>query len=101
MFVAALVVRQKEHAHGFHAVLDTFAHQCETQLMAVMLLLLGGALASGVLSYLTGRGIVFAFVFVLVVRPLAGWLGLLGTSLTRRDRWAIAVFGVRGVGSVY
>ena len=34
VFVAALVVRQKEHAHGFHAVLDTFAHQCETLLMA-------------------------------------------------------------------
>ena len=101
VFVAALVVRQKEHAHGFHAVLDTFAHQCETLLMAVMLLLLGGALASGILSDLTGRGIVFAFVFVLVVRPLAGWLGLLGTSLARRDRWAIAVFGVRGIGSLY
>ena len=66
-----------------------------------MLLLLGGALASGILSDLTGRGIVFAFVFVLMVRPLAGWLGLVGTSLTRRDRWAIAVFGVRGIGSLY
>jgi NhaP-type Na+/H+ or K+/H+ antiporter len=101
VFVAAVVVRQKEHDHGFHAVLDTFAQQCETLLMALMLLLLGGALAGGILFHLTGPGIAFAFAFVLVVRPLAGWLGLIGTSLARRDRAAIAVFGVRGIGSLY
>ena len=101
VFVAALVVRQKERNHDYHAVLDTFAQQCEKLLMAVMLLLLGGALAGGILSELSGRGIVFALVFVGVVRPVAGWLGLLGTSLPQRDRWAIAVFGVRGIGSIY
>jgi NhaP-type Na+/H+ or K+/H+ antiporter len=82
-------------------VLDNFAQQCEKLLMGLMLLLLGGALAGGILSDLSGRGIVFALVFVLVVRPLAGWLGLVGATLSRRDRWAIAVFGVRGIGSLY
>ena len=101
VFVAALVVRQQERDHDYHAVLDTFAQQCEKLLMALMLLLLGGALAGGILTDLSGRGIVFALVFVLVIRPLAGWLGLLGAKLTRRDRWAIAVFGVRGIGSLY
>ncbi|HEY9144817.1 MAG TPA: cation:proton antiporter [Arenimonas sp.] len=101
VFVAALVVRQKEQDHDYHDVLDSFAQQCEKLLMAVMLLLLGGALASGILSELTGRGIVFALVFVLLVRPVAGWLGLLGADLSRRDRWAIAFFGVRGIGSLY
>jgi len=101
VFVAALVVRQKESDHQYHTVLDTFAQQCEKLLMAVMLLLLGGALAGGILSRLSWREIVFALAFVLVVRPLAGWLALIGTDLTRGDRWAIAVFGVRGVGSLY
>lgn len=101
VFVAALVIRQKESDHDYHAVLDTFAQQCEKLLMALMLLLLGGALAGGILSELTGRDVVFALVFVGVVRPLAGWLGLIGTSLATRDRWAIAVFGVRGIGSLY
>ncbi|QDH70337.1 cation:proton antiporter [Marilutibacter alkalisoli] len=101
VFVAALMVRQKERDHDYHGILDTFAQQCEKLLMAVMLLLLGGALASGILSDLDWRGIVFALVFVLLVRPLAGWLGLIGASLTTRDRWAIAVFGVRGIGSLY
>jgi len=101
VFVAALVIRQKERDHAFHAVLDTFAQQCEKLLMALMLLLLGGALAGGILLALSWREILFALVFVLMVRPLAGWLGLFGTSLSRRDRWAISVFGVRGIGSLY
>jgi len=101
VFVAALVVRQKEHDHDYHSVLDTFAQQCEKLLMALILLLLGGALASGILAALSWREVVFALVFVLVVRPLAGWLGLLGADLSRRDRWTIAVFGVRGIGSLY
>jgi NhaP-type Na+/H+ or K+/H+ antiporter len=101
VFVAALVVRQKEADHDFHGVLDTFAQQCEKLLMAVMLLLLGGALASGILSDLTWSAVGFALVFVLVVRPVAGWIGLIGAPLSKRDRWAIAVFGVRGIGSLY
>jgi NhaP-type Na+/H+ or K+/H+ antiporter len=101
VFVAALVVRQKESDHDYHAVLDSFAQQCEKLLTALMLLLFGGALASGILSDLSWRDVVFALVFVLVVRPLAGWLGLVGASLSTRERWAIAVFGVRGIGSLY
>jgi NhaP-type Na+/H+ or K+/H+ antiporter len=101
VFVAALVVRQRERHHDYHAVLDTFAQQCEKLLMALLLLLLGGALASGILEFLSWREVPFALAFVLLVRPLTGWLGLLGTRLPSRERWAIAVFGVRGIGSFY
>lgn len=101
VFVAALVIRQQERDHAYHATLDLFAHQCEKLLMALLLLLLGGAVASGILAGLSWREVVFALVFVLLVRPLAGWLGLLGTSLSSRERWTIAVFGVRGIGSLY
>jgi NhaP-type Na+/H+ or K+/H+ antiporter len=101
VFVAAMVVRQQERDHSYHTTLDTFAQQCEKLLMALMLLLLGGALASGILLGMSWSEILFALAFVLIVRPLAGWLSLLGTSLSRRDRWAIAVFGVRGIGSLY
>ena len=45
--------------------------------------------------------IVFALAFVLLVRPVAGWIGTIGTGLQQRERWIIAVFGVRGVGSLY
>ena len=101
VFVAALVIRQQERDHDYHATLDLFAHQCEKQLMGLLLLLLGGAVASGILQALSWREVVFALAFVLLVRPLSGWLGLLGTRLPTRERWIIAVFGVRGIGSLY
>ena len=41
------------------------------------------------------------FGLLLVIRPLTGWIGLLGTELAPRERLIVAFFGVRGVGSVY
>ena len=35
------------------------------------------------------------------MRPLFGWLGLIGTGLDPADRAAIAFFGIRGMGSLY
>lgn len=37
----------------------------------------------------------------LVVRPLAVWLGLLGSAMPGGQRWLIGWFGIRGVGSLY
>lgn len=101
VFIAALVIRQQEREHAYHETLNLFAHQCEKLLMALLLLLLGGAIASGILAALTWRDVVFALVFVLLIRPVAGWIALLGMPLPRRERWTIAVFGVRGIGSLY
>lgn len=101
VFVAALVIRQQERSHEYHGTLELFAQQCERLLTALILLLLGGALVSGLLEGIGWREVVFGAIFVLLVRPLAGWAALLGTRLPRRERWGIAVFGVRGVGSLY
>lgn len=101
VFVAALVVRQFERGHAYHATLNLFAEQCERLLAAILLVLLGGAAASGLLAGLRWQEVAFAVAFVALVRPLSGWLSLLGSGLPARERWAIAVFGVRGVGSLY
>jgi len=101
VFVAAVVIRQYEHNHEYHATLNLFAAQCERLLTASVLILFGGALASGALDGLRWQEWTFALAFVLLVRPVVGWLSLLGTGLRQRERWAIAVFGVRGIGSLY
>ena len=36
-----------------------------------------------------------------VVRPLAGWLSMVGTDLPSQDRLVVAFYGVRGIGSIY
>ncbi|HUD42696.1 MAG TPA: cation:proton antiporter [Dokdonella sp.] len=101
VFVAALVIRQSERGHAYHSTLELFAQQCERLLTALILLMLGGALVSGLLLDMGWRELAFGAIFVLLVRPLAGLASLVGTTLSRRERWSIAVFGVRGVGSLY
>lgn len=101
VFVAAVVIRNYEHEHAYHAKLNEFAEQCERLLMAMLLIGFGGALVTGVLAPLTWREWLVALAIVLVLRPVGAWLCLLGSPLRGRERWAVATFGVRGIGSVY
>lgn len=101
VFVAAVVIRQSEREHQYHVALNLFAEQCERLLMALLLIGFGGALAIGILGTVTWREWAVALGVVLVVRPLGGWLSLVGSGLPRRERAAIAIFGVRGIGSFY
>jgi NhaP-type Na+/H+ or K+/H+ antiporter len=101
VFVAALVIRHYEHDNAYCATLNLFAEQCERMLMALLLIGFGGALATGLLDALTWREWAAALAIVLVLRPVGAWLCLLGLPLQQRERWAVAIFGVRGIGSFY
>lgn len=101
VFVAAVAMRHFERHHEYHRSLEDFAAQCERALVAILLVLLGGAYANGLLNHLTPGSAACAVLFVFAVRPLAGMLSLIGTDLTARERLAISVFGVRGLGSIY
>ncbi|MFZ4406798.1 MAG: cation:proton antiporter [Paracraurococcus sp.] len=101
VFVAALALRAAERNHHYHERLHDFAEQTERLLMMVLLVLFGGALAGGLLDALDGWGVAAVLAFLFVVRPLAGWISLLGAPVPRPERAAIAFFGIRGVGSVY
>jgi len=67
----------------------------------VLLVLFGGALAGGLLEPLDWWGALAALIFLFVVRPLAGWVSLLGAAAPREERAAVAFFGIRGLGSIY
>lgn len=101
VFVAALAVRAAERQHDYHERLHEFAEQTERLLMMVVLVLFGGALAGGLLAPLSWAGVAAALLFVLVVRPAAGLLSLLGSPHPLRERAAIAFFGIRGLGGFY
>ncbi len=100
VFVAGLVCRRVEARHQFHRRLHTFSESIEHAVTAVLLVMLGSTLPS-LWPALDWRHAVIGFGLLLVIRPLAGWIGLLGTDLAPRERWTVAFFGVRGVGSVY
>src|SRR5690606_16900592 len=75
--------------------------QIERLISAVVLILFGGTLVSGILSGLDWKGVAVAVAIVLVARPLAGMIGLAGAGLPLSERGAISFFGIRGVGSFY
>ena len=107
VFVCAMTFRSAERAHDYHAAMHEVAERLERLLTLFVLLVLGIALTRGLLAALDWRGIAIGVGLVLVVRPLAGYAALAARrpgsddGLTGPERWAIAFFGVRGVGSIY
>ncbi|NEK60371.1 sodium:proton antiporter [Geodermatophilus sabuli] len=101
VFVCAATVRAAERAHGRHRVLHAHVEQLERGLTVVVLLLVGGAISRGILADVGWAEVVFVLLFLLVVRPVTGAIGLLGGDTGRRERAVIAFFGIRGIGSLY
>jgi len=101
VFVAAVTLRAAERGHEYHGVLHGFTDAVERLLTVLLLVLVGGAVAGGALADLTPALAAVGVASILVIRPLFGWLGLLGTGLDPADRAAIAFFGIRGMGSLY
>ncbi|NIJ25246.1 cation:proton antiporter [Sphingomonas japonica] len=101
VFVTALTFRHTHREHQFQADMHAIAEQIERLAMMVLLILFGGALVSGLLAPVTWMDAIFALVILLVVRPVTGWLALLGHPADRGEKLTLAFFGIRGVGSIY
>ena len=101
VFICALTIRSAEHNHSYHQVLHSYVEQLERLMTVVILVLLGGAIARGLLEGIGWLELLVAFTFLLLVRPMAGWLGLMGGKTGPRERLAISYFGIRGIGSLY
>lgn len=88
---------QKAPAYMAETVLS-FNQQLEHIAEFVMVLLLGIMLSESGFSL---DGLVVAALLLLVVRPLAVNLSLLGARVGRSQRWLVGWFGIRGIGSLY
>jgi sodium/hydrogen antiporter len=100
VFVAALSLRRTHRTDEYHSVLHGFASEIEQAVSSVLLVLFGGA-AALLLDGAGWRAVATSAIVLLVVRPLAGHLSLLGSPVRWNERRAIAFFGIRGVGSMY
>ncbi|MBB2921718.1 cation:proton antiporter [Cellulomonas cellasea] len=101
VFVCACTVRTAERQHGYHAVLHKFVEQIERLLTVAVVVLLGGAVARGLFDELGWAEVGVAAAFLLLIRPLAGWVALTPGKTGPGERAVIAFFGVRGVGTLY
>lgn len=101
VFVTALTLRHEERTHEYHEKLHEFSEQLERLLMMLILVLFGVSLEGGLLEVLTWSGLVTGLLVLLVVRPVAGLVGLLGTTMPTGERLILSFFGIRGIGSFY
>ena len=99
-FVSGLVLRRQESKHEFHTRLHDFTESIEHALTAILLVALGAALPA-LLPFLSLNGALIGLALIFVIRPLTGWLSLVGTMERGRERAVVAFYGVRGIGSVY
>ncbi|WP_345955346.1 sodium:proton antiporter [Mucilaginibacter sp. PAMB04168] len=101
VFVAGLSLRHYERGHKLHTKLHDFTDQTERIMVAIVLILFGGSLTTGILNNLTWPMVTFSILFLFIVRPLTSYLSLFGIQLHSREKWVISFFGIRGMGSIY
>ncbi len=101
VFVTALTLRRSHRNHQFHHEMHAITEQVERLAMMVLLILFGGALVGGLLASLRWQDAAAAVAIILVVRPIAGLIGLAGLPAAGSEKLTLAFFGIRGVGSFY
>ncbi|WP_017733334.1 cation:proton antiporter [Nafulsella turpanensis] len=109
VFIGALIFSRNTKSHSseegvrfeFRKELHNFTDQLERLLIVVILFLFGAIISAGLFDYLSWKGVVAGTIFIFIIRPLAGWLSLIGTSLNGRQKWLVSFFGIRGVGSLF
>jgi NhaP-type Na+/H+ or K+/H+ antiporter len=102
VFVAALGIRAAERNHSYHEKLHDFIEQLERLLMMLLLVVFGGAIVAGdLIQAIRFEAVVFALAAIFIIRPVGGWVSLLGCKQRPEERAAISFFGIRGLGSAY
>lgn len=98
VFVTAVAIRDYEREHEYHEQIHNFVEVIERLVMAILLVLFGGAIGAGLFASLSWQAAAVGVLTVLLVRPLTGLISLVGYP---PERGAIAFFGIRGIGSFY
>lgn len=99
-FVSGIVLRRVEREHAFHGKLHDFNEAIEHALTAILLVLIGGVLPS-LLQEMRWRDLGIALSLIFIIRPVAAFLAMAGSSLQGRNRLIVSFYGVRGIGSIY
>jgi len=102
VFAGGLAFRRYEHDHEINATVHEGAERVEKLLELSVILLLGSMLTLTGLAVPGWEGWLLAVLLLVLVRPAACLLGLVGSRMDHADEKAfVAWFGVRGVGTLY
>lgn len=102
VFFTGLSLRYSENVSGnYKKKMHDFSHEIERLLIVVWIIIFGCTIMNGILEVTDWKGILFSALFVIVVRPVAGFIGLLGIKDSFKNKLAISFLGIRGVGSIF
>jgi NhaP-type Na+/H+ or K+/H+ antiporter len=102
VFAGGIAFRRYEHDHEINATVHEGAERMEKLLELAVILLLGSMLTTAGLSVPGWEGWLLAVLLLVLVRPAACLLSLVGSRMDHADEKAfVAWFGVRGVGTLY
>lgn len=101
VFTAAITIRNFEIHNKYHRKLHSFTDEIERILLAIVLILFGGALVRGILDHLSWPLALFGLAFVFIIRPVCAYVALIKTPLHPIEKLVVSFFGIRGVGSIF
>jgi sodium/hydrogen antiporter len=100
-FAGGIAFRRRERDHEYNQGVHAGAETIERVLELAMILLLGSLMTLTGLQAPGVAGWLLAPLLLLLIRPAASAIGLVGSPLRPRERVYVGWFGVRGVGSLY
>ena len=100
-FAAGVAFRRHEHTHEHNRRVHDGAEVVEKFGELAVILLIGSMLSWNGLAAPGLSGWLLVPVLLLVIRPAAVFLSLLGSKRDWKERAFVAWFGVRGIGSLY
>jgi sodium/hydrogen antiporter len=101
VFVAACTFRHQETTNKYLNVLHDFSEEMESVLVAILFTYVGIYLSRDFIIDFHWYMIPAAMLIVLFIRPVTGYVSLIGTELPEKKKLIISFYGIRGIGSVY
>jgi NhaP-type Na+/H+ or K+/H+ antiporter len=104
VFIAARAGRKmtkNTKAEPYENAAHESADQLESILLAVILLWFGSFIGGTLWRFWTWEDFLLAALIVLLIRPVFGWLSLIGHKLNTIDKFKISFFGIRGMGTIF
>ncbi|MBT0667629.1 cation:proton antiporter [Novosphingobium profundi] len=101
VFVTPLALRATCPSDPFHRAMTDFTEQIERLVAMAVIFLFGMAVPNGLLASVSWREIAIAASLLLVARPAAVILAMIGSPLPAKGRLAAAFLGIRGIATLY
>jgi len=102
VFIAGITLKKSQLIkNAYKEKLHSFLDEVERFMLVIWITIFGGSIVNGIVGIVSWKGVVFAFVLLFLIRPIAGFLSLLGCKNSLKDKMVIGFFGIRGIGSIF